>query len=189
MKTVSVPEFLETVEVSKCAPLPLAHSTSAANLFEIAHTEKLRLSASENFEGEHLLYLFVGRPAFKMKFGGEASYWQCPAVFVVKDVSGTLVKRIHPFDTGAFINGLLPTYLTLFPLARFNLGTGCEIIGKLISSFFGDAESYMYGRGLGEQEFIRRFNLTARHQEIEALTRLYNDRPATFDDRGKCIEI
>src|SRR5689334_13349120 len=161
MKPVSVFEFLEAVEAPEWALLPVAHSTSASNLFEIASTLKLRTSADDKFR-ENLLYLFVGRPAFKTKIGSEASYWQCPAVFVFKSISRMSTKRIHPFDTGAFIDGLLPEYLTIFPLERFNLGNEPEVIGKLISTFFGDAESYMVGNGVGEREFIRRYKLSAR---------------------------
>jgi len=147
------------------------------------------VTACDKFVGENLIYFFVGRPAFKTKVGGEASYWQCPAVFILRSLGNASVKRIHPFDTGAFIDRLLPNYLTLFPLERFNLGSECDIIGKLISIFFGDAESYMYGSGMGEREFRKRYDVSPRHQEVEALTRLYNDRPATFDDRGKCVEV
>jgi hypothetical protein len=190
LKVIKLFDFLNTANLGISDVPALVHSTPAANIYNIAEHRRIRIFNCDVFSGEKLCYLFVGRPAFKWTIETDASYWQCPLVFVFRDLSGIPIKRIHPFDSAAFVRKRFPEYITMFPLNRFELGAEKSIIPKLIAAFHGDLDRYMRGDSLSLDAIKAQFSLTPRHQEIEALIRLYNDRSARkHDDRRSCIEI
>jgi hypothetical protein len=189
--TVRLADFLRPLQLNTSFSLPIVHSTEAANLYSIINGDKLiPTSEPDCFNGKHLLYFFVGRPAYKSPSSdSEAAYWECPLVFVLRGPDGVVPESIYPFDTGAFLRKHLPPYIGLFELERFSLGSAPDMIGKLITVFFGNEKNYIRGISRTAEELKGTFGLTPRHQEIEALIRLYNDRLPVLDDRAKCIEL
>jgi hypothetical protein len=189
--TVRLADFLRPVQLTTSHILPIVHSTEAANVYSIISQDRLvPASGPDFFNGKHLLYFFVGRPAYKSPSSDtEAAYWECPLVFVLHGPDGVIPKSIYPFDTGAFLRKGLPSYISLFELERFSLGSAPDMIGKLITVFFGTEKNYIRGVSRAAEELKAAFALTPRHQEIEALIRLYNDRLPILDDRAKCIEL
>jgi len=68
--------------------------------------------------------------------------WQLPAVLVMRFNTPPPLKRIYPFDTGAFHRGRMPDYLTAFDMENFELGSDQDQIGRMISLYFQDARSH-----------------------------------------------
>jgi hypothetical protein len=190
LKVVKLANFLEGNNVGN-SPMPaLVHTTYAKNIYDIAEHMKLRVFDCNVFHGEKLCYLFIGRPAYKWSSESEASYWQCPLVFVLNGISTLKPKRIYPFDSGAFVKRIFPEYITLFPIEHFNLGSDMSLVNSIIGIFYGDSLSYMKGGSKSETMISEHVMLTPRHQEIQALIRLYNDRTSgNIDDRSRAIEV
>lgn len=189
IRAVKLPDFLRTAMTGTVKELPLVHSTAGKNIYDIMEARCLRAVPCNVFR-ENLCYLFVGRPAYKWTSSAEASYWQAPLVFVLKDLAGAPIKRVHPFDTGAFQSNRIPDFLTMFPMAGFDIGPDPLAIDRLISAFFKDVEAYLAGMGFSEDELQSRYSLTAKHQEIQAIGRLLSFRGnEPGDDRIKTIEI
>ena len=189
LRVVRLREFLRTAD-GTCLQLPaLIHTTSASNLYSVLEKRRLRATRCSVFQ-EDLCYLFVGRPAYKWSTTGEASYWQLPFVLVVDGLGEAPVKRIHPFDTGAFASRRLPDYITLFEMAAYDIGKDPRLAGSLMDVFFGGVENYINARVRSEAEIRTAYGLGTRHQEIEALARLYADRSNQgLDDRARTIEL
>jgi hypothetical protein len=191
IRPVRLKEFLSQANVPTSDLLPLVHSTASGRLFDVFGSESLLASACKVFKGEELCYLFLGRPAYKVRRDDSPSEWQLPAVFVLRfpdNYSG--IKRIFPFDSGAFFDRRLPNYITCFSLDNFNLGTDPTLVGKVISIFFEDHQRYLGRRAVGIQELKKTHTMDATHQEINALARLYLEHSGKdVDDRAAAIEI
>src|SRR5215468_10821505 len=115
-------EFLSRNSIEQCEPLPLVHTSAAYFLKQILREKKLSATPCSVFKGEDLLYFFVGRPAYKKEIELEARYWELPCCFILEyEVIGA--RHIYPFDTGAFVNGLYPNFVSLADLREYNVST------------------------------------------------------------------
>ena len=189
LRVVRLREFLRSADGAGLQLPALIHTTSASNLYSVLEERRLRATRCSVFQ-EDLCYLFVGRPAYKWSTKGEASYWQLPFVLVVDGLGEAPVKRIHPFDTGAFALRHLPEYIILFEMGAYDIGKDPGLAGNLMNVFFGSVENYVDARVRSEEEIRTAYGLGARHQEIEALARLYADRSNQGpDDRARTIEL
>jgi hypothetical protein len=160
------------------------------NIFDIIEDGKLLATPCRVFKGEKLCYLFVGRPAYKMKDEANPSAWQLPVAFVVRFENPPPIKRVFPFDSGAFYHKRLPRYLTTFKMDRYDLGDNPELLGRLISFYFKSPERYFHRRPASQEEIQEQHNLDMTHQEILALSRLYHEGSSPeFDDRAAAVEI
>lgn len=190
VKAVRLIEFLQNANAPSSANLPWVHTTRAALLFNILESKKLAATPCNVFTGEKLCYLFVGRPAYKFKTPEQASSWELPVVFVVRYKNPPPIKRVFPFDSGAFSKNLLPSYITIFNRDNYNFGPDVAQIGKLISVFFRDNERYWTRSPISDADFEQQYDLGARHQEVRALNRLFNEYSSQlFDDRSAAVEI
>ena len=190
LRVVSLDAFIRAAASSVRRPLPpLVHSTPSRNIFDILSGSHLKPLMC-NVYREKLCYLFVGRPAYKWTTQGDASRWQLPLVFVLKPTSCPMLKRIYPFDTGAFAAGRLPDYMAGFDMETFNLGTDLDAAAGLIEAFFGSAERYGRASAIDGSDLRTKHALGPEHQEIEALARLYSERSNIgVDDRARTIEL
>ncbi|MEJ1117077.1 hypothetical protein V9K92_01120 [Phyllobacterium sp. CCNWLW109] len=98
-------------------------------------------------------------------------------------------KRIYPFDTGAFLRGLYPNYISEFGHEGYNIASVSNAADLLIETFFGDDTSYFHGEAYNGEQIKRRANLDARHHEILALCALYTGQDCNADDRSRAIEF
>ncbi|MEW6438005.1 MAG: hypothetical protein AB1508_12650 [Pseudomonadota bacterium] len=182
-------DFLDTSNAPSHTNLPWVHTTIAANLLDIMADGCLTPVPCNVFKGENLCYLFAGRPAYKFSSEGEASHWQLPVVFVIRFDREPNFKRIYPFDSGAFNRKMLPDYITLFDRERFRIDNDPGNVGKVISVFFENDTRYLKRRPASRDTLGKVHNFEPRHQEIEALIRLYGEHSAAaFDDRAATIE-
>jgi hypothetical protein len=191
IRPIKLKEFLTQANAPTSDLLPLVHSTASGQLFDIFESETLMASSCKVFKGEELCYLFMGRPAYKLHRDDSPSEWQLPAVFVLRfpaDHSG--IKRIFPFDSGAFSDRRLPAYITCFNLDNYNIGADPGLVGKIFSIFFEDHQRYLGRRAVGIEELKKTHILDPTHQEISALARLYLEHSGKdADDRAAAIEV
>jgi hypothetical protein len=186
----SLAEFLTKKNLPSDLTLPWVHSASAASLFSILEDEKLLAINCDVFKGEKLVYFFVGRPAYKIPRVENPSEWQMPVVFVVRFNKPPPIKRVFPFDSGAFHKGRMPSYISLFPIGAFELATDMAMAGRLVSFYFKTQKRYFDRQATGDQEMREEHDLDITHDQILALGKLYRDRDAAkLDDRAAAIEI
>jgi hypothetical protein len=190
IKTVKLVDFLQKKNVPPSKPLPFVHTTESSKLPDILNANALLALECNVFQGEKLCYFFVGRPAYKYDIQGEASYWTLPSVFVVRFQNIPPIKRIYPFDSGAFTLRRLPEYITTFKRDDFEFGPDAGKISTLISVFFGDEKKYWKRQASAEHDFKEKHSLGALHMQVEALNKLYGDRSTKeFDDRAAAVEV
>jgi hypothetical protein len=183
-------EYLASLNLPGELRLPWVHSTSASNLIDIIADGKLLATPCNVFRQDKLCYFFVGRPAYKMKPTENPSTWQLPVAFVVRFEKPPSIKRIFPFDSGAFHDRRLPDYITMFKMDGYNLAGNPDLVGRLVSFYFKSAERYFHRRPAGEGEIKEQHNLDMRHAEIIALSRLFHEGSSpNCDDRAAAIEL
>lgn len=184
-------DFLLKNTVKMGGVLPLVHTTRAYHLRKLAAVDKIEARPCDVFAGENLSYFFVGRPAYKYRSDdSEAEYWELPCCFIFEFGSVRNVKRIFPFDSGAFASRLYPPYLNSMELDAFEASSAPDAASRIIGAFFGDASSYFQFKRNGALEFESEFGLGVFDAEIKALHRLSREKsPATFDDRRFSIEV
>jgi hypothetical protein len=167
--------------------MPVIHTTSAYAAKQIIKGDLIRPRPCDTFKGEELTYLFYGRPSYK-KIGDSqiAQYWELPSLFVM-DYDAIDLKRIYPFDTGAF--GKFPNFISMMPLEEFELAASLGAPQRLVSAFFVDPDRYFRLRPRDARDFNGRFDVTATDEEIRALHQLALSYSERIDDRRFAIEI
>jgi hypothetical protein len=183
-------QYLATLNLPGALKLPWVHSASANNLMDIIANGKLLAAPCNVFRGENLCYLFIGRPAYKVRPVDNPSPWQLPVAFVVRFGKPPPIKRVFPFDSGAFHQQRLPSYITMFKMDGYNLVGHPDLVGRLVSFYFKTPDRYVHRRPAGEEEIKEQYNLDMRHAEVMALSRLYLENSSPdCDDRAAAIEI
>lgn len=171
-------------------PSPV-HSTPAAKLLDLVAGGEIKTTRCDVFTDRELCYTFLGRPAYKWSTKGEASWWQCPVVFVLRGLSDLSVREIFPFDTGAFKSGRFPDYVTDLNLLHFSMGTDLKNASCLISLLFETEGNYFSGQFSAKKRFLDEISSSPTLMYVQALARLYAEKPSqsSFDDRNRTIEV
>lgn len=187
--TSALERFLSKNTIETCTELPVFHSTRAYYAKKILLDQSIKPRRCEVFKGEDLIYLFYGRPSYKMPDDQVISkYWQLPTVFIFEsDVVN--YKRAFPFDTGAFNQGLYPRFFDMMPRDEYAIDGNTNHPRKLISSFFVSAERYFRFAPRDKSQFIDDFDLKVTDEEIMALYELILHNHEKADDRRFSIEL
>lgn len=182
--------FLARNSVTPSEELPLVHTTRSYNLRLIFDGDNLEPQPCDVFEGDDLNYFFVGRPAYKYHSdSGTAEHWELPCCFIFEAASVGPVKRVFPFDSGAFNSRRYPSYINSMSMSEFEVN-GYDAVGKIIGSFFGSAKRYFDLKPKSDTDFKTEYSITAFDAEIMATLKLASETtPNTFDDRRLCIEV
>ena len=189
-KAVKLREFLEASNLEVAKMPPWIHSTSAHNIWEIMGSGKILAMACDVFRPEKLCYCFVGRPAYKRKDEKNVEDWQLPMAFVLRFQTEPKIKRVFPFDSGAFRNKRLPSYITCFKIDGYELSGDMRNVGRLISLLYKNPKRYFDRKAAGFEELKEEHNLLPRHQEVMAVSRLALDSSSMeCDDRAAAIEV
>ncbi|MEY9132118.1 hypothetical protein ABIE79_003585 [Bradyrhizobium diazoefficiens] len=168
-------EFLSNSNLANPKSPPWVHSTPSSKLIKIIQDETLLAMRCDVFKGEKLCYLFA---------------WQLPSVFVMRFATPPPIKRIYPFDTGAFDRNRMPSYLTAFDMQNFDLGSDDALIGRLISLYFDTPRRYVDRKSVDEERIKDEHVLDMSHAEILALGKLYREGSTrNYDDRAAAIEV
>src|SRR4051794_38754532 len=90
--------------------LPFTHITRAYSFDEMLDGETLEPTLCDVFK-EPLVYLFYSRPAYRAKQGNNARLeFEWPIVFLFDAEKIAPIKRVFPFDSGAFSLGLYEAF-------------------------------------------------------------------------------
>lgn len=175
------------LRASLAAPeLPLIHSTSLINFREVVAKNEIIATRCPVFD-ENLLYFFYGKPSYRVasRSGARTDLAYCPICFILKSSALKSVKRIFPFDSGAFKNGLYNQFIPKeATLDNFSLNTDKEIPARVVDLFFGTNRSYFLGEAcplssIGTMDF-----------EIQSYYQLISSTgESCVDDRKSSVEI
>ena len=190
LRHVTLLEFLNSANAGVGEVPSPVHTTKAINVLDIAREGKLVAEACPVFNKEKLNYLFIGRPSYKWDEPGDCPHWMCPVVFVFRGLDKMPIRRIYPFDTGAYAGERLPSYINAFTLDGFCVGNEPAEVSRLISSFYDNKDRFLRGDARPLESIKSEVQFGIRHARIEALVKLYGERSsATFDDRVRNIEV
>lgn len=187
----SVDRFLTRNTITPISPLPIVHTTKSYNIGAILNQRELKLAHCPFF-GEDLLYFFYARPSYKLRDDGdEASFWELPTCFILEFRSLSSIRRVFPFDSGAFKDHRVPAYITCMDLEEFKINPAETSITRFLGAFFDNSRDYLGLRGVkDEKSFLSRFSVDTLEPEILAVRRLAADTDShDIDDRRLNIEI
>lgn len=167
--------------------LPLVHGSDAFKFLNALEDGELKPRSCDVFTGESLLYFFYGRPSYRANADAEptslAHY--LPILFILKTDLAGLIRRIFPFDSGAFSRGFYSTHVHYdMTIGDFGLDVGSSTPGKLISAFFGDPVAYLRAEPNA--------SLDVPPEQVEAISyrSIIAARDAnSLDSRGAAIEL
>lgn len=188
--------FDEKFSVTSPEPrmLPFFHSCDACIGKKILIEKKLMPSPCRVFRKEKLLYFFYGRPAYKSnnpQSSGLRSLLPMSFIFNVDVVDK--IKRIAPFDTGAFKKGLYRQFMNrAMKMDDFFLTPDRAVLSKGITYFFSSNEHYFQGEPREKIDFEKdEFEIESYYALIRGVQQdTADDRKASFEvQTDKEIEL
>ena len=127
--------------------LPLIHITDAYSFTSILAPKRLDPQPCEVFN-EPLTYFFYGRPAYRTKHKG-SNYINANLPVAMVFHPGKIeqqIKRVFPFDTGAFKIGLYGDFFhSGSKIEHFELDPTIGAAQKIIAYFYTENREYFYG--------------------------------------------
>ncbi len=136
-------------ETPTAEELPLVHTTRCEVLPHIVTSHQLLATTPCDVFGEHLLYFFYGRPAYRHTLGGEPSgnLDLCPVCFVFKPHTiGGAVKRVFACDSGGVHKGYFAPLLTPSDRDEMQLATTLDSARQLVPLVFDSNKDYFLGK-------------------------------------------
>ncbi|HEY4194125.1 MAG TPA: hypothetical protein VGM63_01210 [Mucilaginibacter sp.] len=166
--------------------LPVFHSCDAFFFRTILTEKRLTPLNCTVFKDEKLLYLFYGRPAYKSSNNASSGLHSLlPVSFIIKTSAIGKIKRMAPFDTGAFNIGLYKEYLhPEMKLNDFFLTPNMQAISKTVSYFFATNEQYFANKPKEKIKYdVINFEIESYYNLIKGMGQ------GRADDRKASIEI
>jgi len=175
-------------EVNAAEELPLVHTTRCETLAFIVKSHELRSPNPCDVFGEHLLYFFYGRPAYRYKGGADASadVDLYPVCFVFKpNTISAKVKRIYACDSGGVQKGYFENHLHPPDRDELQLDPKIDSARKLVRLVFGDNSQYYRASAVGvaPAAFVSG-TPAARYHAL-----LIDKARSAADDRRSAIEV
>jgi hypothetical protein len=169
--------------------LPLVHTTRSLYLKKFVRSNEIRTSYCDVFN-ENLNYFFIGRPGYKHRaHQKQATYWELPTCFIVDFNVVTDIKRMFPFDSGAFSAKMMPEFIQIIDRAEYEVTGMPDAHERIIGAFFGNVSDYFRLLAKDRKAFETEYALRAFDEEIKALHLLAAGEPDGVDDRRFCIEL
>lgn len=129
--------------------LPLVHTTDAFQFVEMWGEGNLTPQDCPVFTGEQLTYYFYGRPAFRPNAREDATGLEhyFPVCLIFKPETSVAIRRIFPFDSGAFRGGHYAAYLHRnMKLGDFALDVDPSTPARLVTRFYGSNAAYVFSK-------------------------------------------
>jgi hypothetical protein len=167
--------------------LPLTHMTDGLAFRGMLDSGGLNAEPCPVFDDEPLLYLFYGRPAYRVNSQRLSSAIDAyaPVCLVLRPNCLNSLKRVFPFDSGAFQGErFVEAMHRKMLLEDFALDANLQAPRKLINLFFGDRDRYYRNAPLQEIA-IPALSFEALSYHILITSRHEND----FDERISAIEL
>ncbi len=170
-----------------CEPrLPLLHTCDGFGFRDIIGTKKLSPAPCQVFGGETLIYFFYGRPAYRTSAGTIQTSISAfmPVSIVLKNDTINTPKRIAPFDTGAFHEGLFAQHLhPKMKKEDFFVTPSMDMPQRIVNYFFGSNINYYRGNP-------RHVDIPSLEFEVSCYRSLIGETAnMPFDDRCSAIEV
>lgn len=171
--------------------LPLTHVTRAYSFRDIIGGDALYPQPCKYF-GENLIYLYYGRPAYRVSDAVISDLtFNWPVLLIFKPEGLRAIKRVFPFDSGAFIDRL---YSDIFshssPIAEFQLPGTLKSAQKIVDAFYGDENAYYRGKS---DKRLKPGNLDFEIQGVERLAtepgRQVSRTGKRVDERSSAVEV
>ncbi|GAA3099817.1 hypothetical protein GCM10010520_51560 [Rhizobium viscosum] len=167
--------------------LPLVHSTDVYALGDALVKGDLVPESCDVFLGEHLIYTFYGRPSYRPNTDEPAASLEhyLPVCLIFKTSLAADIRRIFPFDSGAFVDDYYRRFLhKAMKLGDFALEADLSTPGRVVTTFFGSAKNYL----LGQSDRDARFD--AAQFEARSYAALIDAKDSNAgDSRGSSIEV
>lgn len=172
--------------------LPLVHTTTAYNFDQILEESTLGPSDCDVFM-ERLLYMFYGRPAYRVKESrNERLEFEWPVVLIFKPIAIQSIKRIFPFDSGAFDRGVYEEFFAKqSKIDDFAVTPNLDSARKVVSAFYSNNMEYITGGTRKNVEIGRRQFEVQGVYELMRLpgVMMLDGSNRVRDDRSTAIEI
>jgi hypothetical protein len=130
--------------------LPLIHSTDAYAVGTMLEDGgKIEPQPCSIFKPERLTYLFYGRPAYRPNQNELPTDLQhyLPVCLIFRPSATIAIKRMFPFDSGAFDGDFYRSYLhKRMQLGDFRIEADADTPGRVVRRFFSDNTNYVMGR-------------------------------------------
>ena len=171
--------------------LPLTHITTMYGFRSIMTGMTLDPTECEVFK-ENLLYLFYGRPSYRAsQIAASELNWNLPVGFILKPTAIRSIKRVFPFDSGAFAKG---RYGRIFhqdsKIRSFELKPQLVSAAKYTSAFYSGNAHYYRGKSDAALELG---NFDFELQGLSYLAEKSGRQIATdeigTDERASAVEI
>jgi hypothetical protein len=126
--------------------LPLCHTTPEGAFASILNSKELKTTKCDKYVGEELLYLFYGKTAYlvdKNNLPNLNGGKPIALLYDFEEVKEHSIKRILPFDSGAFAHYKFPlgTNKDIFEIKNCKNGKG---IAEIIQLIYGKNADYIY---------------------------------------------
>jgi hypothetical protein len=143
-------------QVGNSDKLPYVHTTDLYSMANALEDGSIRAYPCTVFSEEMLIYLFYGRPSYRVnpqeEAGGQDHY--LPICFIFKNSSIKEFKRVFPFDSGGFHEDVYADALhRKMNVEDFGLHPDPATPGKIISLFFGTSKNYLHSKCLNDLKF------------------------------------
>ncbi|TYA74393.1 hypothetical protein [Seonamhaeicola marinus] len=180
-------EFLNRINTpSKLKRLPVFHSCDAFSFRSILKDREINTQLCNVYKGENLVYFFYGKPAYRVndEYNTRLKSFY-PISLILKENALEDVKRIMPFDSGAFHFGLFKDYLhPKMTLSDFELNGSMDNTRKIVHYFFDTNKNYFLSNPKKDTK------VDPLDFEVESYLELINSKQIQkVDDRKSIIEI
>lgn len=175
--------------------LPLTYITDSDDFINIIKADNQLKPNRCPILKEDLLYLFYGRPMYRVESDIEDAFFQMlyPVCILLKPECLKNAKRIYPFDSSAYTlhESYFPKDIYDSSIENFLIDPNSseqipivEIPQRIVSTFFGNNFNYYYNKV--KQNLLR----YKSYAEIKSYyTAIKADRKSIFEDRLSTIEI
>ncbi|MFL9503904.1 hypothetical protein ACJMQP_27975 [Rhodopseudomonas palustris] len=174
-------------EVDPC--LPLIHTTSTNAFRNVLSTGEIKALKKCPVFGEYLTYFFYGRPAFKVEIENPEQRIiddYLPAALVLKASAISRVKRIYPFDSGAFAGEYYRgAHHADAKLEDYLLDPTINSAKKVVGAFFETNSRYFFGDCI-KTCTVNPFDAPEVHAHFELIS---GSTGVEVDDRRYTIEV
>lgn len=163
--------------------LGLTHVTDCARLGSLVASRKLEPRLCDVF-GEHLIYFFYGRPAYRRQWdGGTTSNLDYARIcLVLRDDIAALAHRILPFDSGGF-KRYSSAFHDSLKLPDFEILASDHPL-KIIGAFYDTLEGYWTMNPRQPRTFHATENIIRSYYQL-----ITGGLAEQFDDRCASIEV
>ncbi|UIK00437.1 hypothetical protein LZK82_09910 [Rhizobium leguminosarum] len=167
--------------------LPLVYSTDAYGLDDALSATVIEPTDNSVFTGESLICTFYGRPSSKPlanEVPASLGHY-LPVCLIFMRSFAEEIRRVFPFNTWAYDNDFYRSFLHgNMRMADFALEPHLDTPGRVVSTFFGTARSYLQARPNLKIDFDpAQFEARSFAALIDA------EKSNAMDSRGTGIEV